>query len=234
MSEVVLLREQLRGVEAIRDEVMSHGSAADIEELKYVLYEPAAELVTAHGVRDQGRSGERLIDFATHTAARAAELSLAHVLALRLYTTPAFSLLNAPLRELQCAEDGSVLNPPRIREPHRLPTTVTFLSEAIKKLRAPEADRREAYQALTLYRGLRNVSAGEAFLLFGGTELAPMSTTTDLHVALSYSTSTSAFIFQVLCMMIAWRIAIVESSRATRETATTHIHDELIDFRDVK
>ena len=36
------------------------------------------------------------------------------------------------------------------------------------------------------YRGLRNVSARDDFVERGGTELAPMSTTSDIRVAVQY------------------------------------------------
>ena len=49
-----------------------------------------------------------------------------------------------------------------------------------------------------LYRGMKNVTAPDDFLRWGGTELAPMSTTTNLQVAAQYAVSPSSIIFKIL------------------------------------
>ena len=49
-------------------------------------------------VRDQGHAGMRLADFASHEMAVAAELTLAEVAALRLYSGPMFAPMNYALR----------------------------------------------------------------------------------------------------------------------------------------
>ena len=40
---------------------------------------------------------------------------------------------------------------------------------------------------MTLWRGMKNTQATSRFLRVGGTELAPMSTTTDLEIAIKYA-----------------------------------------------
>ena len=70
----------------------------------------------------------RLSDFVSHPNSVEAGLSDAHVAALRLYTTAAFTSLNTPLRELHRSA------------PHPFPSTIKFITEAIKQLRANEAD----------------------------------------------------------------------------------------------
>jgi len=45
---------------------------------------------------------------------------------------------------------------------------------------------------LSRYRGMRNVSLPEDFRTTGGTEFAPLSTSSDLHVALHYSDGAEA------------------------------------------
>jgi len=197
VDEEHLLRQQLRGVAAVEEEVRSHGSAEDVAQLEYVLNQPASEEATAHGVRDQGRNGERLIDFASHPAARSAELGLAHILGLRLYTTSVYLLINRPLRDLARDADGGVLMPPRMANAHPLPATVAFISDAIKKLRAASAESAGAYERQTLYRGMRNMFADHEFVERGGTELAPMSTTTDLRVAVKYAASAESLLFEI-------------------------------------
>ena len=119
--------------------------------------------IFANGRRDEGRKGESFADFVNHRHAKTAQLSDAHVLALRLYTTAAFVSLNVPLRELgtgQC-EDGGDLSPERSRG-HQFPITIKFVTEAIKQLRAIEAQRNSERDSQgapqpELWRGLRDV-----------------------------------------------------------------------------
>ena len=72
---------------------------------------------------DLGMTLEDIFDAAI--AARQAGLTLAHVLALRLYTTSAFKSINEPLRKLA---EGS-------QEAHPLPCTVYLIYDGLKKLR---------------------------------------------------------------------------------------------------
>ena len=132
--------------------------------------------------------GMQLADFLSHPHSREAQLEEAHVLALRLYTTWAFLLLNGPLRDVDRHARG---------EPHPLPVTVAFLAEGIRRLRAVGARRSDASKTLFFYRGLANRTVPPAFAREGGTELAPMSTTTDLSVAVRYSTSRSSVLLRV-------------------------------------
>ena len=110
-----------------------------------------------------------------------------HVVALRLYTTAAFGSINDPLR---CsAEDRST--------PYRFPTTVNLINEGIKRLRAVGAEDLGPSQHMTLWRGLRDVRLPPAFLSQGGTEMAPMSTTPRLDVAVRYSASVSSVLMKI-------------------------------------
>ena len=70
---------------------------------------------------------------------------------------------------------------------HPLPVTVAYLTDGIRKLRAVNAKEDDANEHVDLWRGMRNLELPEDFRSTGGTEYAPMSTTRDLHVALSYS-----------------------------------------------
>ena len=66
----------------------------------YVFREECAEHEFYNGLRDRGRpAGTRLKDFIEHANAVQAELSPAHVAALRIYTTHLFKYLNGPLRD---------------------------------------------------------------------------------------------------------------------------------------
>ena len=130
-----------------------------------------------------------LADFVAAPNSREAELEEAHVLALRLYTTRAFLLINIPLRDLGRHERG---------EAHPLPVTVAFLAEAIRRLRAVGAKQANARSPVVLYRGLANRTVPPAFFKEGGTEYAPMSTTNDLSVAVRYSASRSSVLLRMV------------------------------------
>ena len=50
---------------------------------------------------------------------------------------------------------------------------------------------------LELWRGMRDLETAEGFMRRGGAELAPMSTTSDLRLALAYALSGSSLIFKI-------------------------------------
>ena len=61
-----------------------------LELLNYILNEETSEKEYRNGIRDQGRKGKKLIYFLMHQTAQKAMLTLAEVVALRLYTTAAY------------------------------------------------------------------------------------------------------------------------------------------------
>ena len=132
--------------------------------------------------------GMRLADFMAHESARAATLTEAHVVALRYYTTAAFRTINAPLRDQGRFGRG---------EPHPLPLTVTWIKDALSKLRKIEAVSARKNDLLILYRGMAGMQIQPDFLREGGTELAPMSTTSSLQVAMQYSASKKALLLRI-------------------------------------
>jgi len=102
----------------------------------------------------------------------------------------AFKWINGPLRDM-----GRYFNQMR---PHPMPATVAYIEAAIKKMRVvaeleagPSKKGRRPHHgdpgSTILWRGLRNVTIAQENLARGGTELAPMSTTTDAKVAAAYS-----------------------------------------------
>ena len=123
--------------------------------------------------------GMVLIDFVAADDVRDAGLQAAHVAALRLYTSPAYKSINGPLRDQQRFQEGRA---------HPLAVTVAFLDEAAKALRSINASRPHANESRPLFRGVSDVAMPEAFLHEGGTELAPMSATFDLDVAVGFAT----------------------------------------------
>ena len=78
--------------------------------------------------------------------------------------------------------------------PHPLPVTIAYIADGIKKLRAVQNDRPK-----TLWRGMKNLRVGDEFMELrrGGTELAPMSTTTKLSVAAHYGLSGGTLLFKI-------------------------------------
>ena len=153
------------------------------------------ERLTAEGraLRQRGEAapaaqyGMRLNDFVVHDSSRKAQLHVAEVLVLRLYTTAAFQSLNNPLRT-GCSRSN----------PHPFPVAMHLLVGAIKKLRSVEALTGAAATAeCDLWRGMKNMRTAEDFRRHGGTERAPMSTSADLNVALKYSRSPSSLLLKI-------------------------------------
>jgi len=281
----IVRQAMVEGVAAIEREIAQYGTESDKECLNYVLHEEAGinNKEFQDGLkRDCDINGERLPsrsmalegggfrgmfiqDFVDHPYSRVAKLEMAHVVALRLYSTAAFRSLNNPLRELANGDRD---------EPHRLPVTVAFIDDGVKKLRAvmaqssndersseksaasfqvsvgrmsrakvkshsarvkshkynppgsamgvasedvvlsaqaesPSAARAEISSKRrvsiseersppkALYRGMRDVKLPPSFLTFGGTEVAPMSTTADLKVAVRYSQSSCSVLLRL-------------------------------------
>lgn len=167
-----------RGVHAIVAEFEAAGSSDDLECLEYILRGTSGSNGRrwANGVLDEGREpGLPFSHFVDRPEAREADLSPAHVLALRLYSTAAYRSINNPLRDE--ARAG----------PHPLAVTVAFINEGLKRLRAVSARADDAYRSIDLWRGMRDLHVTGEFMARGGTEQAPMSTTRCLDVAVRYS-----------------------------------------------
>ena len=109
--------------------------------------------------------------------------------ALRFYTTAAFRTINNGLRD-----QGRY----KAKRPHPFPVTVKVIQDALLKLRAVASESEQANTELTLYRGMKDMKVLDSFLqdgkAKGGTELAPMSTTSSLKVAMQYSASESSLL----------------------------------------
>jgi hypothetical protein len=92
--------------EEVKQFVDEHGGNDDagvreVQELfNYIVNEGTSEKEYPNGIRDKGRPpGTRLDYFVSHPKARKAELSAAHVVALRMYTTSIYKYMNNPLRD---------------------------------------------------------------------------------------------------------------------------------------
>jgi hypothetical protein len=204
-----LLRTAMSGgVGAIVSEFARTGTEVDNECLDYILRQhagssckifdnsPCPRDCDERGYVRSDRTtatgdGMTLADFVAHAHSQTAELGEAHVLALRLYTSAAFASLNKPLRDLASGARS---------EPHPFPVTIAFITEGIKKLRAVAASSTAPHTREVLWRGMKNIvpiTGDEPFFSLGGTELAPMSTTVSLAVALRYGHSTSSVLLRL-------------------------------------
>jgi hypothetical protein len=136
-------------------------------------------------IKERERTGMTLTDFANHAISILAGLSLWHVFALRAYTSDSFRLFTVPMRT-------------RVK-PHPLMFTMYFLDEALRRLSTVEAKLRPAeYNKIKfLFRGMENVKVDdEKFFAEGGTELAPLSASDSLQVAINFSKSNYPVIFR--------------------------------------
>jgi len=111
------------------------------------------------------------------------------VLLQRYYTTAGFKGINWPLRDRDRRDK---------KQPHKLSVLVFVLARAILKLRAWAAEAPNAHSPVDLFRGMSNREIFDTFMTKGGTELAPMSTTAELWVALKYSQGPSGTINTLL------------------------------------
>ena len=190
------------GLQAIRAEVAANGTDVDKECLEYVLDKVAGDSdkafqggllrdCDAHGNVLPTRRGKRLADFVADPKAQVAKLNEAHIAALRFYTTAAFSTINNGLRDQARY---------KAERPHPFPVTVAFIAEGLKRLRTVAGKSTEANKEVTLYRGMKGMKVQDNFLQRGkgGTELAPMSTTSSLKVAMLYSASEDSLLLRVL------------------------------------
>jgi hypothetical protein len=181
-----------KGIDGIEEEAaeFAEGSPAYCAEIReiidYVMNQRTSEKTYPNGIRDHGRNGVRPVHFTSHPIAQEAVLSATEVFALRIYTTLAYKDMNNPLRD-----DNRYTR----RRQVPLPVLSYLATEAIKKLRALRA--RSLQQNQVVWRGLRNVKVSQEFMHHGGTELAFMSTTTDLRVAVRYSLSRHSVLLKV-------------------------------------
>lgn len=186
-----------QGVEGMRQEVIKHGDANDLENFGYIVdglsgniddfpkaVLESLEVGKYHGgaiVRgefDYGHEGRTLQDWMQLTEVTDAALSEAEFVAVRFYTSSSYRMINYPLRTAIV--------------PHPWAMVVYFLDSGIKKLRSVQAKRNpeEFAQKAVLWRGLKNLMLNiEEFKKVGGTELAPMSTTSSEDVARKYAAS---------------------------------------------
>ena len=188
VSDEDVRERMIHSMLSVRREFVEHGTEEDKECLDYILNQQAgsSDRIYPNGVRDRGRSGETFADFVNHPSSQESGLTEAHVLALRLYTSAAYKSINGPLRE-----EGRTA-------PHPFPVTVNLIAEGLKRLRAVAAKQEHAHTSRDLWRGMRDLRVTDEFITLGGTEIAPMSATTDLRIALRYALSPNILLFKIV------------------------------------
>jgi hypothetical protein len=126
-------------------------------------------------------------DFMQHDMTLKAGLMLEEVIALRLYTGPAFQKCNTHLRGLSEATRGGGA-PPRAKKERHYTTTIHAIASALQKVARvtmlPDGGK--------VYRGMSGVLLPEKFQVAdeygcrGGVELGFLSTSTNKEQALAY------------------------------------------------
>ena len=174
-----------KGKTAIEEEIKKHGSPSDKECLEYVLNEEAGtsrETFQGGLMRDcdedgnvlPDRKGMKFKDFCT--IGEQFGLVDAHVLALRLYTTYAYKSINT-LRDYDVEST---------REPFKFSITVKYINDALEILRYRNKNSKDAFEPMDLWRGMKDKDITVDFSK-GWAELAPMSATSKIEVALKYA-----------------------------------------------
>jgi len=103
------------------------------------------------------------------------KLTRAMVAALRFYTSHSFTAINLPLRD----HDRTTQHP--------LSAITMNIQEGIKKMRSLDAKGAAATEEVILWRGFTDMEVTQVFKEQGGSEYAPMSTTTLPDVATGYA-----------------------------------------------
>ena len=138
-----------------------------------------AEPVVEEGMMVEGRNAEKLAALLRSPEVERSEVTVAEVVALRLYTGPMYVKYNAVLRGMAVATAGGTI----------YSSTVHLICSGLQKLSRVS----ELPKEMKLYRGNGGMALPSSFLepdasgCAGGTEPAIMSATPDRSVALGYS-----------------------------------------------
>ena len=138
-----------------------------------------AEPVVKEGMMVEGRNAEKLAALLRSPEVERSEVTVAEVVALRLYTGPMYVKYNAVLRGMAVATAGGTI----------YSSTVHLICSGLHKLSRVS----ELPKEMKLYRGSGGMALPSSFLepdasgCAGGTEPAIMSATPDRSVALGYS-----------------------------------------------
>jgi serine/threonine protein kinase len=142
-------------------------------DFNYVLYEMSSEKEYHNGVRDKDMVGKIIDDFVNMSQSK---MNKSQAASLRFYSSPSFSAVTIPLRD------------PDRETQHPLAAIAYCIFTGIKKqLTLGAEDQDAAVQEVIFWRGFRDLKISDDFKKHGGSEYAPMSTSTDLSVAVGYA-----------------------------------------------
>jgi hypothetical protein len=144
-------------------------------DFNYCLHEVSSEKVCFNGVRDKGRAGKTIDYFVELSETKDTGMNKPEATSLHFYSSHSFGAVTNPLRD-----------PTRETE-HPLATITYYIEQVIRKqLKWGVKDKNAASQERVLCRGFSDLKISDEFMEFGGTEFAPMSTTTDVRVSVVY------------------------------------------------
>ena len=155
---------------------LDHGTVST--DFNYVLYETSSEKQYPNGVRDEGRAGKSIDDYMKmpqSTGTKPEMMKKSEAASLRFYSSPSFPAVTIPLRD------------PARTTKHPLAAITYCIFTGIKKQLTLGAKDKKAVAELILYRGFSDLQISANFQESGGSEYAPMSTSTDPAVAVGYA-----------------------------------------------
>ncbi len=145
-------------------------------DFNYVLYETSSEKQYPNGIRDKDRAGKSIDDYLKMPQSRKTKMNKPEAVSLRFYSSPSFPAVTTPLRD------------PGRKTKHPLAALTYCIFTAIRKqLTLGAEDQEAAVLEKILWRGFSDLQISESFQKLGGTEYAPMSTSTDVSVAVGYA-----------------------------------------------
>ncbi len=145
-------------------------------DFNYCLHEVSSEKICFNGVRDEGRAGKTIDYFVELPEAKDTGMNKPEAASLRFYSSHSFGAVTNPLQD-----------PTRVTE-HPLAAITYCIDQAIRKnAKLGHRDKNAASQERVLWRGFSDFKISDDFKKVGGTEFVPMSTTTDVSLAVNYA-----------------------------------------------
>ncbi len=149
-------------------------------DFNYTLYEMSSEKQYPNGVRDKDRAGKTIDDFLNMPQSKTTKMNKSEAVSLRFYSSPSFPAVTIPLRD------------PDRETQHPLAAITYCISSGIRKqLTLGAEDQGAAVKEVIFWRGFSDMKISDDFQKYGGSEYAPMSTSTDPSVAVGYAVRTS-------------------------------------------
>jgi hypothetical protein len=177
------------------------GFGSDLARFEYIASRPARAWTQPNGkVQDDSHHGKDLSGFMRHRNVENAGLTVAHVLALRLYTSNSYGRINGPLRK-RCTADNPASTRAcatcgrswtRLPGAHPFPATTFFISDGLKKLRTVAStlcEPGEQDDDMVTWRGMAAMRVPPEVLRNSGTELGCCSTSVSKQEAMRWATS---------------------------------------------